>query len=165
MQTNELFEKRDSIIFLLLFLKISKNGKNLVLFLFSSSPSVALTYDGEAQKFHCQCDGDCKTIEWIKDGTKLDDGQDSSTLPLLNGTGTYGCLVNEKIYQETFVPPIPTLEQPELKSNVGHTVLLGSNVTLTCRARSQATSTIMWMLDEYPYNCDQDDECVIGKRS
>ena len=93
----------------------------------------------------------------------MDDGQDSSTLPLLNGTGTYGCLVNEKIYQETFVPPIPTLEQPELKSNVGHTVLLGSNVTLTCRARSQATSTIMWMLDEYPYNCDQDDEWVIDK--
>ena len=92
----------------------------------------------------------------------MDDSQNSSTLELLNGAGTYGCLVNEKIYQETFVPIPDALEQPELQSNVGHTVLLGSNVTLTCRARSQATSTIMWMLDEYPYNCDQDDECVIG---
>ena len=73
--------------------------------------------------------------------------------------GTYGCLINDEIYSETFMK-LPV--EPELKSNVGHVVELGSNVTLTCTARSQAISTIMWMLDEFPV-CDQsEDECIIG---
>ena len=76
-----------------------------------------------------------------------------------NGTGTYGCLINDDIYTEAFMK-LPV--EPELKSNVEHKVELGSNVTLTCTARSQA-STIMWMLDEFPV-CDQtEDECIIGK--
>ena len=116
-----------------------------------------MTYDAETKVLQCQCKEDCEVSEWIKNGENLE--ANGSTLEA-NGTGTYGCLVNE-IYQEKFVQ---ILEPPELESNVGPTVLLGSNVTLTCTARSQATS-IMWMLDEYPYNCDQDDECVIGKSS
>ena len=116
-----------------------------------------MTYDAETKVLQCQCKEDCEVSEWIKNGENLE--ANGSTLEA-NGTGTYGCLVNE-IYQEKFVQ---ILEPPKLESNVGPTVLLDSNVTLTCTARSQATS-IMWMLDEYPYNCDQDDECVIGKSS
>ena len=132
-------------------------GLNYSVFASSTSPTVTLSYDAQTKMFTCECNGDYKSLKWIKNGQEIQSADLETTL-IFNGTGTYGCLINDNIYQESFMQ-LPF--EPELKSSVGSTVENGSNVTLTCTARSQI-SNIMWMLDEFPLTCDQKDECIIG---